>query len=170
MNTALAAYYGKSFGSWVIRFRTWSNVTHVALVDLETMRTCEAWRGSVQMVDSPMELHTPGTRILLYELKDGLSELQEQDLWGFLEEQEGKPYDWGAILGFGLRQEKEDPSKWFCSELAAAAYESVGVPLLERVPRYKIYPELLTYSTLLAGPYDYDAWAEQNIAARTVMT
>jgi uncharacterized protein YycO len=160
MNTALAAYYGKSFGSWVIRFRTWSKVTHVALVDLETMRTCEAWKGSVQIVGSPMELHTPGTHIAFYELKDELSELQEQELWGFLEEQEGKPYDWGAILGFGLRRNKEDPNKWFCSELAAAAYELVGVPLLERIDRYKIYPELLTYSTELADPFDYDALAE----------
>lgn len=48
----------------------------------------------------------------------------------FLYAQLGKPYDWSAILGMGLRRDWHDPGQWFCYELVAAAWEDSGFPLL----------------------------------------
>jgi hypothetical protein len=52
---------------------------------------------------------------------------------GFMQEQDGKPYDWRAIASFAMGQRvwrardwREDDS-WFCSELIARALEVAGV-------------------------------------------
>ena len=61
-----------------------------------------------------------------------VSEEEYTKFWAFVKLQEGKPYDWLAILHFGLRwlrlkRNWRDPSSWFCSEVMAAACESAGV-------------------------------------------
>jgi len=44
--------------------------------------------------------------------------------------QVGKPYDWKAIIGMGLRRDWHDDSKWFCSELVEGAFDFVHWPLV----------------------------------------
>jgi hypothetical protein len=42
----------------------------------------------------------------------------------------------------------------FCSELVSTIYDRAGLPLLSRIPPYKVHPTLLSYSprlTLLAS-------------------
>lgn len=66
----------------------------------------------------------------------------ESAFWAFLLNQEGKPYDWRAILGFGLgeRDWRQDDS-WFCSELIARALEVCGIiDLPVDVPVWRITP------------------------------
>jgi hypothetical protein len=42
--------------------------------------------------------------------------------WQFLYSQEGKPYDWRAIVSFSFgERDWQAPDSWFCSELMAAA-------------------------------------------------
>jgi len=56
------------------------------------------------------------------------SAFAEAEFWQFLQEQNGKPYDWRAILSFGLgeRDWREEDS-WFCSELLCRALEVAGL-------------------------------------------
>ncbi|MNF95265.1 hypothetical protein D3C84_780070 [compost metagenome] len=40
----------------------------------------------------------------------------------------GKPYDWTAILGLGLRRDWQERDAWFCSELIAWSAAEAGEP------------------------------------------
>ena len=67
---------------------------------------------------------------------------QEFKFWSFLQSQNGKPYDWRAIVSFGLgtRDWREDDS-WFCSELQARALEVAGlIKLPTDIPVWRITP------------------------------
>jgi hypothetical protein len=70
----------------------------------------------------------------------------------FLDAQVGKRYDWASVLRFVSRR-KTDPfqatRRWFCSELAHAAWTvGTGIPLL-RLPSSEISPGLLAASPFL---------------------
>ena len=53
---------------------------------------------------------------------------QAEKFGTFLDNQIGKPYDWRAILSFGLgERDWRAPDSWFCSELQAAALEAAGL-------------------------------------------
>lgn len=64
-------------------------------------------------------------------------------------DQVGRPYDWHAIYGMAFRQDWHDPRHWFCSELWAAAFEAVGVPLLNAAHLDRVTPRDLRLSPLL---------------------
>lgn len=62
---------------------------------------------------------------------------QYLSFWEFQCSQEGKPYDWRAILSFSALlcpfvhdRNWRDDSAWFCSELQAAALERAGLIVL----------------------------------------
>jgi uncharacterized protein YycO len=61
-----------------------------------------------------------------------VSQSQKDVIFSFAQAQVGKPYDFGAIAGLVVDRDWRDTSKWFCSELVAAAFEQAE-PLL-RVP------------------------------------
>ena len=44
--------------------------------------------------------------------------------------QQGKKYDWRAILGLAVDRSWQERGRWFCSELVAAAFEKINLPLL----------------------------------------
>jgi hypothetical protein len=78
--------------------------------------------------------------------------LQKQSYEAFFKSQEGKPYDWLAIVnnfGFGRNWRSQD--HWFCSDIATAAGESAdmwGIPDAEGerklfVPTYGTSPGML---------------------------
>lgn len=53
----------------------------------------------------------------------------------FLAAQVGKPYDWAAIVGFVGLRDWQNPSRWYCSELGAAAMLAGGLTLADRTAR-----------------------------------
>jgi hypothetical protein len=59
-----------------------------------------------------------------------------------MSEQDGKPYDWRAILGFGMgERDWRVPDSWFCSELQARALEVAGILNFPAdVPMWRITP------------------------------
>jgi hypothetical protein len=63
------------------------------------------------------------------ELYVELSVTQEQanNFHSFLRAQLGKPYDTEAILGMLTHRDWQEPGRWFCSELVAAALCASGV-------------------------------------------
>ena len=57
----------------------------------------------------------------------------------FLEAQIGKRYDFGGIVALPFRKPWHSRSKWFCSELVAAALIASGLPKM-RVDAYRVTP------------------------------
>lgn len=145
----IAAYYGKSFNSRVIAWRTWSPVTHVSWVDPYGFGNWEAWRRGVQCNADLDVDHTPGTRVDIYAVTGETQRVQDK-VREFLQAERGKPYDMRGALGFATRRDlAQRQGAWFCSELVFAAYEYAGLPLLCRIEPHRVYPGLIVYSPLL---------------------
>jgi uncharacterized protein YycO len=68
------------------------------------------------------------TKIAVFNVPVATDEVKASIL-AFAMAQVGKPYDFGAIAGLVLNRDWRNTSKWFCSELVAAAFEQ-GQPLL----------------------------------------
>lgn len=60
----------------------------------------------------------------------------------------GCKYDWAGIWGFLHRKKRENPKKWFCSELVAHCLKENGIELL-RLPPWKQSPVMVCASTVL---------------------
>ena len=55
----------------------------------------------------------------------------------------GKPYDYTAILGLGLRRDWQEEDAWFCSELVAWAFQHAGDPLFRADCLRRVTPQHL---------------------------
>jgi uncharacterized protein YycO len=146
----IVGFKGISRISRFIRFFNWGDYSHVAWVDNETMECIESWAPcGVRMVPTIHHQHTPGTPVDIFSVQT--TDEQEKAVREFLLSQVGKAYDWPGIASFVTRRKSgEDPAeKWFCSELIMAAYQSIGVNLLERIPAYKVSPSMLVTSHAL---------------------
>jgi uncharacterized protein YycO len=124
--------------SWLIRKRSASQVNHVAsCVDYGIL--IEALGGGVKMtVAESLKMQW-----WIHLRPNTISDAQAEQIYVFLHEQLGKPYDWGAIAGFGpwssYDNENGNPSKWFCSELVWASFKRAGISLCRR-PNSYVYP------------------------------
>jgi uncharacterized protein YycO len=68
--------------------------------------------------------------------------VQQNAFYDFVFSQIGKPYDWRAIVSFGLgcREWRREDS-WFCSELIVRAFEVAGMLQIPNdMPSYRITP------------------------------
>ena len=93
----------------------------------------------------------PSPQMETAELAGGLAGKQIETIREFLIAQEGKKYDWLAVARFVTRRKvapHHAARRWFCSELAAAAFEWAGVPLLRMAPQ-EIAPGMLHASPIL---------------------
>ena len=139
-------YRGTSWISKLIKWQTFGPYSHAAWWCSDGT-AIEAWhKGGVQHVDSPATLHKPGTEIDVFDFRDPAALDVDAAEW-FLREQVGDDYDFRPVLsGFLLRLRRNNPDKWFCSELVHAAAVAGGLPLLSRVSDWKVHPTLLSYS------------------------
>ena len=148
MNGYICFYKGKSFVSGVIKWFTWGEYSHVAYM-FENGELIEAWhKGGVVHRMSWLEGHKAGTVIERYKIT-GMDEEHEQIMVAFLKSQVGKKYDYRGLFGFLGRKAIENALKWFCSELIMEATKKAGIPLLLRVPSYKVSPTQENTSPLL---------------------
>jgi uncharacterized protein YycO len=92
----------------------------------------------------------PGEKIDLYAVPSATAE-QLRRAWTFAQIQVGDAYDWTMVLRFISRRQasRKDSGKWFCSELAFAAFHHAGLDLLARCQPWEISPGLLGKSPLL---------------------
>jgi len=139
-------YKGKSWVSKTIRWRTWGDYSHAAWW-LRDGTVIESWhKGGVTHSDSPATIHKPGTEIDVFDFRCSVGarpDLAE----AFLLQQVGKKYDFRPVIsGFTFRLNREDPDKWFCSELDNAAAIANRTRLFSRIPNHKIDPSFLSYS------------------------
>lgn len=155
----IALYRGFSPLSQVIRWQTDSDKSHAAWI-LRDGTVVESWAPyGVRHLAHPFEKHTRGTRIDIYSI-DGISAHGSKRAERFLLDEVGSGYDFGGIWRFVIRRGGAHPTKWFCSELVAAAAIRAGLPLLN-APLAKIAPGHIGWSTrlsLVAGGVDETEW------------
>lgn len=130
-------YSGKGLFGSIIRWRTWGTWSHVAI---HAGSTYEA------LVKKGVVKHHKVEADLI--LNFNVSNYRFEKLKEWLDLQVGKKYDLAGVFGFIARTKTENPDRWFCSELAAAAMEHIKHPLLKLPPR-KVSPSLLAASPML---------------------
>ncbi|MEW6612718.1 MAG: YiiX/YebB-like N1pC/P60 family cysteine hydrolase [Pseudomonadota bacterium] len=124
-------------GSALIRVATWSRWSHVALVDGDEVIEAAAPHG-VRRASVGAAIDRAA--------RCALVELPARDPAAVLAaaaSQLGKPYDWTAVLGLGLRRDWQEEDAWFCSELVAWAFQHAGEPLFRAEVLRRVTPQHL---------------------------
>src|ERR1700726_703863 len=132
----------KGIGSFLIRWRTWSDYSHVDFV-LPDGTLLGAQGDGVKIRPSDY-----GKFIKTEFFDIDIDEVTSQRILDFANSQIGKPYDWKAIIGFAFRRDWMETDSWFCSELIEAAFEKNGALLIRTEHLNRIAP-----SDLLLSPY-----------------
>jgi hypothetical protein len=145
----IGAYHGISILSRLIKWFSWSDISHVAAIRADG-RVIEAWgKGGAREMDSWHKGHKPGTRIDLY-VVPSWSLTRHRKFWDALRRRVGTPYDWRGIFGFLTRRDgAANPLRVFCSGLLHAASAEVGSPFIRRVPSHRVAPGDIVSSALL---------------------
>lgn len=134
---------GKGIYSTLIKWQTWSDVSHAAFL-LPDGNILEAWQGAgVRIRDYPA-----GPGIEVYTIPD-ITEAEWKRVLDFAKAQVGKKYDYMGIFRFLTREKSEMDDKWFCSELVFEAFKQAGIHLLERIKSYQVSPGILKLSPRL---------------------
>ncbi|OFW47580.1 MAG: hypothetical protein A2163_00735 [Actinobacteria bacterium RBG_13_35_12] len=146
----IGQYHGKSFLSRLIKWRTWSEISHTAAF-LPVKNTfgndcIEAWGNKVRK-GSFNKGHTQGTCIDIYSIYCTLK--QRDSFYKWLEKHVGDKYDWCALVGFVTRKHIESDKKWFCSELIFKGLEENGIFLLQNIEAYQVSPGQIGTSPIL---------------------
>lgn len=140
----IGQYYGKSLVSRLIKWRTWSDISHSAAFCPDFEHVIEAWVGGVRKC-LWTEGHTPGTRIDIYRVQ--CTQEQQIKFYAGMEKEIGKGYDYIGLFGFVFRSSKmNDLKKWFCSKLVFAKAMEVKLYLLLRTEPYQASPGLINRS------------------------
>lgn len=117
-------------GSALIRWETWSEFSHVDLVmpdgRLLGARTDHPVNGKtgVQIRPPDYEKFTKVKRMAA-----SVTDVLGAELYALALKQVGLPYQRKSILGFAIRKDGASTGSWFCSELAAWLFDSIGYPL-----------------------------------------
>lgn len=134
--------------SAVIRACTWSSWSHVALVDGDDVIEATAPAGVRRF---------PVVRAIDHAKRGQIIDLPCRNPDAVLTaaaSQIGKPYDYTAVLGLGLRRDWQEDDAWFCSELVAWAFAQAGEPLFRADVLRRVTPEHLWMLAPAALPSD----------------
>lgn len=117
----------RAIDSAIIRFLTWSDISHVDIVEPVTGQLLGArLHGGVQL--RPVD-YSSFHKVIRAEIE--LPNLAaEQAVLSAARSQIGKPYDWTGILNFGFQRNWREEDSWFCSEFVAWSFEKAGYALL----------------------------------------
>lgn len=146
----VALYRGTSLVSRLIRWQTWSDYSHAALL-LPDGSVIEAWhKGGVQRHAHLGEVHTPGTQVDLFRVAAPVE--WDAALMSATEHLD-KGYAFSNIARFLLRLGAMDgcrhPERLICSQLVHLIVEDGGVRLLHRICASRVSPRDLSISPLL---------------------
>jgi hypothetical protein len=146
----------KSIVSDVIRFITHSKWSHVQIISrVDTNRRPYQTSGiEVITADSPMvilrDVHPDEwIKYAILSLKEPFTDEEVRNVFDFLFPTIFKGYDYWGLSDFLIDEDVQNKDKWFCSELAFAAYLKASRPLQERIKGAFVSPELLYISPLL---------------------
>jgi uncharacterized protein YycO len=123
-------------GAAIIRAVTWSDWSHVAIVDGDEV--IEATWPAVRVA--------PLAEVVAKHSRHTFAEIPCQDAAAVIaavRSQVGKPYDLTALFGMLVRRDWQEADAWFCSELVAWAFAEAGAPLFRPEALYRITPQHL---------------------------
>lgn len=123
--------------SALIRLATWSSWSHVALVDGDSVIESVALHGTRRLSLIDAKANASRWSIVDIPCDDPMAVIFAAG------SQLGKPYDYWAVLGLGLRRNWQDDEAWFCSELIAWAFAQAGHPLFRQDALRRVTPEHL---------------------------
>ena len=124
----------KTIGSWLIRTATWSDWSHVAIVDGDEV---------IEAVWPKVRIAKLADIVLQHsecEFIDFTTD-RDQEIIAAARSQVGKPYDLVGVLGLWWHRDWQDDSKWWCSELPAWACDRAGVPHFRPEAMHRINPQ-----------------------------
>lgn len=135
----------KGFGSWLIRWLTWSDWSHVDFVLPDGTLLGARLIGGVKVRRvNYLGKSAKKARFAILGAPDSVIERAYSQI--------GKPYDWRGILNFALHRNWRETDSWFCDELVAWCCEQQGTPLLNpATPVRRLTPRDLTLSVRLSG-------------------
>ncbi len=134
-------FRGKGFISAAIRFQTWGDYAHAALL-VPGGNIIEAMQFAGVRIRELTDEDMAGAD--LYDVPC-CSPKQWIDAADFAHDQIGKKYDYLGVMRFLDRRPGLDRDSWFCSELVFAALWNQGVQLLHK-PAWKVNPTNLAES------------------------
>ena len=129
----------KTISSWLIRQFTWSDYSHVAILEPDGDHVIEARWPEVRMchlADVISDNH------VVTAVDIPCADPQSAILWAW--NQVGKPYDLLALFAFLFhRRNWISEGKWFCSELVAVAWAHGKSPLFQPDSVTRVTPGML---------------------------
>lgn len=120
--------------SWAIRACSWSQWSHVAIVDGDDVVEAVALSGVVVTPLAERQAADPTWQLVDMPCSNAAAVIAAA------RSQLGKPYDYGGVIGVGLHRDWQDTGKWFCSELVAWAFEQAGCPLFRADAVHRVTP------------------------------
>jgi uncharacterized protein YycO len=119
-----------------IRVFTWSDWSHVAIIDGDFL---------VEAVWPTVRVSSLSSAKRFYS-RYCVADMPTKDDRAVIEaarSQIGKPYDVSALFGFLARREWQKTDKWFCSELVAWSFAQGGAPLFRPGTFSRVTPQHL---------------------------
>jgi len=142
----VVAYEGQTKYDWMVKSRTFSPITHIALKLGDSKIEAMPFIGVREI--TWMTFPTPYTAYVV-PIK-GITEQQSKIVWEWLLTQEGKGYDYWGVFGYTIWIGRiHERNKWFCSELVEAALRKVDIVMTPGFAPCKVSPARLFDSELL---------------------
>lgn len=146
MRVYVAGYKGAGAAGGLIRWYTFGGYSHVSLV-------FDHGEAGVEEIDA-MQLRGVTSRVFgelagavdLFHVPCG--EQRAAVVYAAARELLGMGYDWTGLWSFLRRRKRENPNRWFCSELVAWCLLQAGI-VLQRLPVWKHSPVLVCASVTL---------------------
>ena len=126
--------------SWIIRVLTWSDWSHVVVLSTDNEKCYEArWPRVREATLAQVLANNTIVRAVNHHI------ISPQNAIEWCRSQVGKPYDIIALFGFILHRARnwQNPTKWFCSEFAAMAWEQGGSPFFRKDVVTRVTPQML---------------------------
>lgn len=140
-----ALFRGRGWISAAIRWQTWSEYSHAAIV-MPDGSIIEAWQGLGAGVRRKWVTDWDG--IDVFDIPS-LTEHQSRIIENYAIKQLGKKYDYLGVLRFLSRRRVGNNGRLFCSELFFDSFLQGGIELLARTRPERVSPGLLARSPLL---------------------
>lgn len=145
----ICLHRGNGWVSKLIKWQTRSEYSHVSIQFRNGMGV-EAREGKgVRFADRWEDLLNGKEDVEKYTVP--MTQEQAIAIESFAMEQVGKGYDWTMVARFVSRRQETRASteKWYCSEIAYAAFQKAGINLLRDTQPWEVSPGLLGRSPLL---------------------
>jgi hypothetical protein len=145
---------GSAWDSKIIEYRTRAWCSHVEAIYPTEILADTTFGAMLKGGVKPRSIHDKIYKhVSRYEIWHIPCTSEQYELyWEFMHEQDGKPYDWRAIVSFALgERDWKEADSWFCSELVTAAGVAAVLwnwPAQAKLDRIDPSDAYLLYTTL----------------------